>query len=66
MESLNGTFVSSTFWTERIGSIAGLETLEMMKKLKSWETITKIGQKIKKNWMKLAKNYIRLKLRFKD
>ena len=26
-----------------------------MKKLKSWETITKIGQKIKKNWMKLAK-----------
>ena len=30
MESLNGTFVSSTFWTERIGSIAGLETLKMM------------------------------------
>ena len=57
MESLNGTFVSSTFWTERIGSIAGLETLEMMEKLKSWETITKIGSKIKENWMKLAKLY---------
>ncbi len=55
MESLNGTFVSSTFWTERIGSIAGLETLKMMQKLKSWETITKIGLKIKENWMKLAK-----------
>ena len=37
MESLNGTFVSSTFWTERIGSIAGLETLKMMQKLKSWK-----------------------------
>ena len=57
MESLNGTFVSSTFWTERIGSIAGLETLTMMQKLKSWEIITKIGSKIKENWMKLAKSY---------
>ena len=31
MESLNGTFVSSTFWTEKIGTIAALETLKLMK-----------------------------------
>ena len=55
MESVNSTFISSTFWTERIGSIAGLETLKMMKSLKSWEIITKIGLKIKQKWLKLAK-----------
>ena len=42
------TFISSTFWTERIGSVAANETLKTMQKLKSWETITKIGKKIKK------------------
>ena len=51
MESLNGTFVSSTFWTEKIGTIAALETLKLMKKLKimgnyfkNWEKkLNKIG-----------------------
>ena len=28
------TFISSTFWTERIGSVAALKTIEVMKKKK--------------------------------
>ena len=61
MESISKTFISSTFWTERIGSIAGLETLKLMENMKSWEIISKNGIKIKKNWMKLA-NYHSLKI----
>ena len=54
MKHAQGTFISSTFWTERSGSVAALKTLEEMKKLKSWEIITKIGNKIDSEWRKLA------------
>ena len=43
MEAAQDTFISSTFWTERIGSAAGIKTLEIMECEKSWERITKIG-----------------------
>jgi glutamate-1-semialdehyde 2,1-aminomutase len=51
----NKTFISSTFWTERIGSAAALKTLEVMEKIKSWKTITDIGADIKKKWLQLSK-----------
>lgn len=54
MEAAQSTFISSTFWTERIGSAAGLKTLEVMEKLKSWETITATGLTIRDGWQKLA------------
>ena len=54
MEASSKSFISSTFWTERIGPTAALQTLESMEKIKSWELISKIGNKIKKNWEKLA------------
>ena len=47
------SFISSTFWTERIGSSAALATLKVMEKEKSWEKITSIGESINKEWMKL-------------
>tara|TARA_Y100001970_G_scaffold294347_1_gene451143 strand:- start:1023 stop:3062 length:2040 start_codon:yes stop_codon:yes gene_type:complete len=56
MESVKKTFISSTFWTERMGSVAGLETLKCMEKLKSWTIISKTGKKIKSNWNKIANN----------
>ena len=43
MDSAQGTFISSTFWTERIGPSAALKTLEVMEKTKSWEHNTDIG-----------------------
>jgi glutamate-1-semialdehyde 2,1-aminomutase len=55
MEACNSSFISSTFWTERIGPTAALETLSSMEKIKSWELISNIGRKIKKNWTKLSK-----------
>jgi len=46
MEAAQTTFISSTFWTERIGSTAGLATLRVMEQQKSWEQITHTGNKI--------------------
>ena len=57
MEEAQSTFISSTFWTERIGPSAALKALEVMEKLKSWETITKIGKNISNRWELLASNY---------
>ena len=36
MEAGQSSFISSTFWTERIGSVAALETLNVMEREKSW------------------------------
>jgi glutamate-1-semialdehyde 2,1-aminomutase len=54
MEAAQSTFISSTFWTERIGPAAGLKTLEVMQRLESWDRITRIGQEIRKRWQALA------------
>lgn len=50
MDNAQETFISSTFWTERIGPCAALATLEQMSKQKSWETIPKIGKEVKNIW----------------
>jgi glutamate-1-semialdehyde 2,1-aminomutase len=57
MEAAQKTFISSTFWTERIGPTAALATLEVMEKTKSWETITEIGLDITQRWADLGKKY---------
>jgi glutamate-1-semialdehyde 2,1-aminomutase len=54
MEAAQSSFISSTFWTERIGSVAALKTIEVMEKEKSWELITSTGNKIRKGWQELA------------
>lgn len=54
MEAAQKTFISSTFWTERIGPTAGLKTLEVMEKVKSWDTITNTGNFISSQWKSLA------------
>jgi glutamate-1-semialdehyde 2,1-aminomutase len=54
MQAAQQTFISSTFWTERIGPTAALKTLEIMEREKSWETITQIGNNISIQWQNLA------------
>jgi glutamate-1-semialdehyde 2,1-aminomutase len=54
MEAAQTSFISSTFWTERIGPTAALKTLEVMERVKSWETITHTGLSIREGWQKLA------------
>ena len=57
MEAAQTTFISSTFWTERIGSTAALKTLEVMERIKSWETITQTGLKIRQGLQKIGDSY---------
>ena len=54
MNSVKSTFISSTFWTERIGPTAALKTLEIMKKTESWKKISSIGKKIKGKWYEIS------------
>jgi glutamate-1-semialdehyde 2,1-aminomutase len=54
MEAAQSTFISSTFWTERIGPTAALKTLEIMERTRSWEKITKIGESVSERWKQLA------------
>ena len=55
MNSVQKTFMSSTFWTERIGPTAALKTLELMEKNNSWEYVTELGKYIQKSWSEIAK-----------
>lgn len=57
MEAAQTTFISSTFWTERIGPTAALKTLEVMEREKSWEKITQTGREITAGWQELAKKH---------
>ena len=57
MEAAQSTFISSTFWTERIGPAAALKTLEVMERERSWEKITQTGEAIRAGWSALAEKY---------
>jgi glutamate-1-semialdehyde 2,1-aminomutase len=57
MNKASDSFISSTFWSERIGYVAACETLDLMEKTKSWDYVTKLGRKVKKEWAQLALKY---------
>ena len=57
MKFADETFISSTFWTERIGLVAALKTLQIMEKEKSWDIITEMGKSVNEEWKKLALKY---------
>ena len=57
MEETQNTFMSSTFWTERIGPVAGLKTLDVMEREYSWLRISETGLGIGERWKELARKY---------
>ena len=57
MESAKSTFISSTFWTDRLGFVASIATIEEMERIKSWTKITNIGKRIKSFWKKISNKY---------
>lgn len=54
MEYAQESFISSTFWTERIGSVAALATLGVMQETLSWQVVTKLGKSVKQNWDRIS------------
>lgn len=57
MEAAQSSFISSTFWTERIGPCAAIAALRVMLELESWKQITENGNYLKKVWQQLADNH---------
>ena len=55
MEAANKTFISSTFWSERIGTTAALATLNEMSRIESWSIIKKTGTYVKKKLLEISK-----------
>jgi glutamate-1-semialdehyde 2,1-aminomutase len=54
MEAAQTTFISSTFWTERIGPTAALATLEVMKEESATQRVHEIGTDVQNRWLKAA------------
>jgi glutamate-1-semialdehyde 2,1-aminomutase len=57
MDSAKKTFISSTFWSERLGYVAALETINQMEKKKSWIYTKNTGLKIKNFWKKIFQKH---------
>ena len=51
------TFISSTMWTERLGFVAALKTIEILTANKVWEHLIKIGTKIGNGWKSIADSH---------
>jgi glutamate-1-semialdehyde aminotransferase len=57
MDAAAKSFISSTFWTERIGYIAANATLNIMEREKTWKKLLDSGQFLNKEWKKLSDKY---------
>ena len=57
MKKAENTFISSTFWGERIGYTAALSSIKEFKRLKVFTKIKDNGKFIKSIWLNLSKKY---------
>ena len=55
MDAAQDTFISSTYWTERIGPTAALATIQKMEQHKVQEHLVKIGKMVQNGWNTIAK-----------
>lgn len=65
MDAAQDTFISSTFWTERVGFASALKTIEVLTHEKVWDHLIRIGTKIGQGWTALAQKH-NLKLHATD
>lgn len=63
MQKAQDTFVSSTFWTEKIGPVAALATIKKLKAKNVPAHLKKIGRSVQAGWKKLSeKNGLDIKI----
>lgn len=55
MEAAERTFISSTYWTDRIGPVAALATIRKHRRENVSEHLGRIGQDVQKVWAETAK-----------
>lgn len=54
MDAAQETFISSTYWTERIGPVAALTTINKLKEKNVPEHLSNIGEQIQEGWKRAA------------
>ena len=57
MDAAQRSFISSTYWTERTGPVAGLATIKKHQSLNVGEYLLKIGERIQEIWHETADRY---------
>ena len=57
MEAAQESFISSTFWTEGVGSVAALATIHKMQRIDVRAHVARIGTKIREGLLKLAEEH---------
>ena len=57
MDVAQNSFISSTYWTDRIGPVASIATINKMLENNTPSHLCKIGKLISEGWRKLAKEY---------
>ncbi len=63
MDMAQTSFISSTYWTERIGLVAAITTINKLQKNDVPAHLNKIGKMISKGWKKLADSH-ELKIKY--
>lgn len=56
MKVVDKCFISSTYWTERIGPAAAIATIKKIKEKKVPKHLIKMGKEIKRGWKEIAEN----------
>ena len=57
MEASKRSFISSTFWSEKVGYVAALETLNQMEKSKSWKKVSYLGNYLRKKLSEIIEKH---------
>jgi len=57
MDRAQDSFISSTFWTERIGYVAAIATLKKMDVYKVQKDLIRYGELINNGWIKLSQKH---------
>ena len=57
MQAAQESFISSTYWTERTGTVATIATIKKMQKVNLPEHLIKMGKMVQEGWIIKAKKY---------
>lgn len=57
MQAAQDTFISSTYWTDRVGLVASLATIKKYEKNKVEEVLNRNGTMIQEGWKRLSEKY---------
>lgn len=57
MQSAQGSFISSTYWTESMGPTAALATIQKMKRIDLPKLTARAGGRVQRGWTELGKKH---------